>query len=260
MLAAWATGAVAETGAPATPAGAGSDTMAALAGELFKLLVVATVMESALTTLFNWRLYQEFFNGRAIKTLVMVAFGYAVVTAFGFDIFHTVLRLAGSAAPASGLSQLLSALILAGGSAAVYELFQRLGLRAPIPAPEPGPQPADDKAWVSVRIVPRRAVGSLKVHIDKVALPSDDQLARPALAGCVARPTFAERLQRVFFANPMRLPAYGGRTIDTTGVYRIAVSGRRAITVGSRQTEDFQEEVYVGRFAGRAIVDLVYEV
>lgn len=66
-----------------------------LLGELTGLFVVATVMESALALLFQWRLYREFFNGRAVKTVVMVAVGYAVATQFNYDIFDRIVRLAG---------------------------------------------------------------------------------------------------------------------------------------------------------------------
>lgn len=64
--------------------------LSVLLPSLVGVFVVATLMESALTTLFQWRLYLEFFNGRAVKTLIMIAVGYAVVSQFSYDIFDNV--------------------------------------------------------------------------------------------------------------------------------------------------------------------------
>ena len=139
--------ALAADGAPSSP------DMPVLTGQLMGLFVVATVMESALTTIFTWRLYREFFNGRAMKTLVMIGFGFAVVKGFDYDIFHDVVIVSRGKGDSNWLSIALSSLVLAGGSAAINKLFQTLGLRAPNEAPDAAPKPEHDKAWISVRVL-----------------------------------------------------------------------------------------------------------
>src|SRR6188768_4014024 len=51
------------------------------------LAVIALVIESALATIFQWRVYRMVFNNRSTKTLVMIAVALIVVMAFGYDIF-----------------------------------------------------------------------------------------------------------------------------------------------------------------------------
>lgn len=243
-----------------TGAGAGMEPgnqvdTAELAKQLAGLFVVATVLESALTTLFNWRVYREFFNGRAFKTLIMVAAGYAVVELFRYDVVSTIISNAGgmgSEAPA--LSKFLSALVLAGGSAAVNQLFRALGLRPPVEEDEPRKLPPEKKAWVSVRIIRDKAVGDVRIGWDVIANPSDAQKTIPATAGIVAQHRgFWGRLWRLFFADPTRFPSYGGRTVDTDGkIYRIVATARLQDSETPRE-----HEIYVGPFADRAIVDFV---
>jgi hypothetical protein len=228
-----------------------------LVTEIFGLFVVATVMESALATLFNWRLYREFFSGRAVKTLVMIGFGYAVVTAFNYDVFARIVGFAGgNGAAQPTLSQILSALVLAGGSATVYQLFRALGLRAPVEPEDVKLQPAENKAWVSVRISRSKAIGDVQIHVDEVRNPTPAEENAPALAGVVNKSGFLERLRSVFFADQMRWPRYGGRTVDANKVYRIVATGRRkSDNPDEASVVDFSEEIYAGRFAGRAVVD-----
>lgn len=245
----------------AEAAGAPTVVTAELMKQLVGLFVVATLMESALSSIFNWRLYKEFFNGRAMKTLVMIAFGYAVVTIFSYDIFYNIINAAAGVGESGPLSRALSALVLAGGSAAVYQLFRSLGLRPPVEPEEDKPQPSADKAWVSVRIIRKHALGDVVVHIDTVANPTDEIKNRPAIAGVIGeKKALRERLRRVFFADTARLPMYGGHKIDAGDkVYRIAVSGTRWDDDPAEPTA-FIEDIYVGRFAGRSIVDFVHTV
>lgn len=230
-----------------------------LMSELVGLLVVATVMESALSTLFNWRLYREFFNGRSVKTMVMIGFGYAVVETFDYDIFQRIVTFAGGRGETGFWSNILSALVLAGGSAAVFELLKALGLRAPIDPAAERPLPPQDKAWFSVRVVPKRVIGPVRIHVEKVAEPTKAEQDAPAIAGVLARRTFSERFKGVFLADPMRFPSYGGRTVEADQVKRILATGQRR-QEGNDGVEDFSEEIFVGRFAGRAIVDFVCEI
>lgn len=250
--------ALAQGTSTATTGGANHTDFIALTKPLLQLFVVATVMEQALSVLFNWRLYQEFFNGRAVKTLVMIAFGYAIVASFPqFDIIRTLA----SATASDALTTSLSALVLAGGSSAMYELFKRLGLRAPAEPLEAKPQPAEDKAWISVRIVPKTALGDVQIHFEKDAQPAAGETPAPPLAGSVGTRPILERLAKIFFAHPMRLPHYGGRTVEAGPVYRITATGRKKGAPGSSEPpQPFSESIYFGSFAGRSTIDFVREI
>ena len=232
-----------------------SDIFAAkLLTELAGLFVVATIMESALSTIFEWRLYKEFFNGRAVKTLVMIGFGFAVVSAFNYDVFQRVISLAGGSGGDGPLSRILSALVLAGGSAAVYQLFITLGLRPPSEPAALLPQPAESRAWFSVRIVTDQNPIDVAFNYVRIKTPTDEDLTAPAIAGVLRPPApFLKHLERIFFADRTRFPAYGGITVEAGDVvYRITVTYVRA-----PKTPPITELVYQGRFANRAIVDFV---
>ncbi len=218
--------------------------------QLLGLFVVATVLESALALLFQWRLYREFFNGRAVKTLVMLAAGYAVVRGFDYDVFARIAEHAsGHAGSSKAFSQFLSACVLAGGSAAIYELFKALGLRPPADPEKDKPKPDESKAWVSVKVVRKNAQGEIKLHLVPVAAPDAGKDAVPtALAATIGGPrSVLQRVLGTFIADPMRFPNYGGWTVDAGTLYEIYATDERAVPF----------IVYRGKFAGRAIVDFV---
>lgn len=246
---------------PASAQGVQAVDATELTKQLFGLFVVATVLESALTTLFNWRLYREFFNNRGVKTLVMIAAGYAVVSGFGYDVVAKIIGGAGGSPPVDRTwSQLLSALTLAGGSAAVFQLLKALGLRPPTEPEEAKPQPVENKAWVSVKVVPKQAVGRIRIHIEPVTDPAKVKDAKPALAGEIGPRSFGERLLNVFMADQRRLPSYGGRVVDIDKVYEITASAERRKADGSGDLEWFETPIYLGRFANRAVVDFTKSV
>jgi hypothetical protein len=246
---------------PAFAQGAVPDVLPTLGTKLVGLFVVATLMESALAAIFNWRLYREFFNGRAVKTLVMAVVGYAVVVTFNYDIFQQIVVLSGGVGAGDGVSRLLSALVLAGGSAAVYEVFKALGLRPPV-EPEAARKPPEDKAWVSVRIVRKRAVGEVTVHFDTLADPALAVSAAPALVGVIGdRRSLWQRLRSLFFADPARVPMYGGRTVEAGArVYRVSLSYMLPAEDADAPPVPVSQTIYTGRFGGRAIIDFVCTV
>ncbi|MBV6823565.1 hypothetical protein [Pseudomonas sp. PD9R] len=228
---------------------------------LIGVFVVATLMESALTTLFQWRLYLEFFNGRAVKTLIMIVVGYAVVRQFNYDLFARIIGMAGGEGNPGFLSKFLSACVLAGGSAAIYQLFKTLGLRPPVESLQEKPAPAAGKAWVSVRIIRKRAVGEIGIHIEEIAAQDVTTPLQPPIAGVIDEHTSIwRRFRGVFFADSMRLPAYGGRTLETAKVYRLIATGVAMQDNLNDPPLPFEYEIYLGRFAERAIVDFVFTV
>ena len=56
------------------------------------LFVLALLLESALSVIFNWRLFLEFFYGRGVRTLVMIAVSAIAVRTFQIDTVTTMLQ------------------------------------------------------------------------------------------------------------------------------------------------------------------------
>lgn len=227
--------------------------------DLGGLFIVATLMERGLTALFNWRLYREFFNGRAVKTLVMIAAGYLVVTKFNYDIFQILVSKVGGSGGSDIVSQALSALILAGGSAGVYELFKILGIQSPTEPLEAARLPPENKAWVSVKAIRDQAQGDIFIHFEDVTATVPAQ-GMPPLAGVIgSKRTVMDRLRGLFLADPLRLPTYGGKTVDSVNaVYKITAIAR---VLGSSPDEPPKEKIiYTGRFANRAIIDFTVTI
>lgn len=229
--------------------------------ELAGLLAVATVMETALTTLFNWRLYREFFNGRAVKTVVMVLFGGIIVSVFGYDVMARIIVFSGGKEAVSPVSGILSALVLAGGSAAVFELFTRLGLRSPVKPEAERPLPPQDRAWVSVRIQPISLVGPVEIFIEKVASPTEEEQATAPLSGVLGEKGIGARFRDVFMTDPLRFPPSGGYSVEAGPVYRITARAARMVQRDQTREQAIRTDtIFVGRFAGRAIIDLVHRI
>lgn len=233
------------------------DAVTRLAGELVGLFVVATVMETALTSIFNWRLYQEFFNGRAVKTLVMFGFGWAVVTTFDYDVFHRILASLGTKGAEGALSTTLSALVLSGGSTTIHQLFKALGLRPPVEPTAATAKPPADKAWISVRVIRDRAVGDVSILVDAVKDPTPENLAKTPLAGIVRQRGFGERLRSVFLTDALRWPPSGGHAVAIDKVYRVAVRATLRNEGEGPATILVERELHVGRLAGGAVLDFV---
>ena len=249
------------------------DYYATLFGLLVGALVVATVLESALTLLFNWRIYQTVFNGRAWKTIFMLIGAWIIVGALNYNIVGDILAVVnvdpapvdGAAAAGAGGQQvadgeatlqpeespsqfglkLLSVMFLAGGSAGVHNVLQRFGYRSPL-KDEEAPKLDETEAWVSVTVIRKVAKGPIEVHIDAIT-PDPNKTYDGPIAGVLDDAPVFVKAWRTMFAQPMRHPPYGGRKVRTTNVYSIRVTGEGI--------EEDDETVFEGRFASRAVVD-----
>lgn len=243
--------ALAQAPAPATPPG-DSALYAKSAQELFKLLVMSILIDQALAAIFNWKLYRELFDGRGLKTVVMFAVSYLAVSVFGVDVVHKIMNEYGTSPSSDIFSKTLTALILSGGSGGVNALMQRFGIR-PTFAAASTPAPKTGKAWVSVSIKRKKAVGGVKVMLGPVdPSPANKPVA---LAGFVAERPFSERLAGVFLKNQTRFPQSGGHEVDITKVYSLKVEGIDANGAAVNSSIDGQ---YM--FAEGSILDLVAEV
>ncbi len=232
-----------------------------LGSTLGALAIVVLVVESGLTTIFQWRVYRMVFNSRAMKTVVMFAVGLTIVLAFNYDVFADLMALTlPDTTPAnwSGpVSAVLSALIIAGGSSGVNTLLQRLGFRNPIGAKEKPPELDNTQAWISVRVNRVSAVGPVQIAVKESANASE----KLPLAGTVEESKIGQRLKAAFSADAMRFPNYGGRTMTVGKCYEIVAIGEREVSRAEGvKREPLVETVYKGSFAPRAIVDFVVDM
>lgn len=110
-----------------------------LAGVLGVILVLAIVLEIGLSTLFNWKYFQEHLLGKGLRTPIAVVVSAYFVYHYELD---TVADLLSSFTGDSHASfarttpgYIITAFIVAGGSGTVNQLFQKFGIRTPIQIP-----------------------------------------------------------------------------------------------------------------------------
>lgn len=219
---------------------------------LVVLFVVAVLIESALSTLFNWRLFLQVFNGRGMKTLIAIIVAWVVVDMLKLDIVQQLLMAYYKVVPPSEwLTKLLTALIIAGGSNGVYNILVTLGYRDAKRAEAAVPTPPRGKAWLSVRAkVPDAA--TIDVKVQKVG-PADPAQTS-AIAGAIAKGGFWRSLFYVFFRDRSRFPQSGGYVVAPDHLYRIEIEA--VDKEGKPIPHRFSKECV---FAEGAIVDLYWE-
>ena len=186
---------------------------------VFLLFMIAVVLESALAILFNWRPFVELFNARAVRPVVTFVVAYVFVETFALDLITTIVNAATSAEHGiSPTGKVLTALVLAGGSAGVNNVLIGLGYRQKRTPETATPKPPPDKAWISVRIVRDKAVGPVEVFLGAPVTGK-----RPPLIAIIqgtSRPAL-----RYFLSDPGRFPGYGGHAVDANSQIEIVVAG-----------------------------------
>ena len=100
---------------------------------LLMLAVLAVAFETALTPIFNWRIFARHCEGKGIKTPITVFLAIVLLWAYDIDIFKEIVVSVdkGSTAETSLMGRVLTGLLVAGGSDAVFRIFARLGMRDP---------------------------------------------------------------------------------------------------------------------------------
>mgnify|MGYP001614421878 CR=1 FL=1 len=96
---------------------------------LVVFLILSAVIESALTPLFNWRLFVRHFLNKGLRIPITVLFAILVVRGYDLDIFRDILVALGESAEPRIGGQVLTAFLLAGGSSGVNKLLQTWKIR-----------------------------------------------------------------------------------------------------------------------------------
>lgn len=176
---------------------------------LFLLFVLAVVLESALAILFNWRPFVETFNSRAVKPVVSMAFSLLLVYMFKIDLVTSLAKLISPNVPAlDNTGRILTAMVIAGGSAGVNNLMVALGFRQARTPETVAPAPPANKGWISVSIVRTAAImGPVTVAIG-VADPNTQQVPVIASIDRSTRPGY-----RYFLRDRGRFPGSGGYAV-----------------------------------------------
>lgn len=206
------------------------------------LFVVAVLLESAFSAIFDWSVFLAYFSRTGTKTLVMVVVSLIVVNVFEIDILASLVSAYKAEPIHSGaLSKFITALILSGGSAGVYNLMHALGYRNDSRTAQMAARPPKDKAWVSVRVKRVEAVGAVQVTVRALGLASTyaGGASPSPIAGTVS---FNRRpVVELFLRSSSRFPQSGGHELAPDTVYQIDVEGikpdgtviRKPVVLGS---------------------------
>ena len=98
---------------------------------LIVILVLSVVFEVALTPVFNWRVYLKHAEGKGYKTPLLIGTALLVFWSYDLDIIRDLLVALGHTASLTFGGQVLTALLIGGGSDGVYRIFTKLNIRNP---------------------------------------------------------------------------------------------------------------------------------
>ena len=200
---------------------------------LTELFVLAVVLESALAVIFNWRPFLQTFDRRGVKTVISFAFAAALVRLTGFDVIAQLLNAydpSPTPHPKGLVSGAITALVIAGGSGGVNNLFRALGLRDPARPDEVIPRPPEGKAWFSVRVERGGAKGPVKVLVK----PDGSD---PEVVGTITGGTRPPRLLSLFLRDATRFPTVAGWPVAAHAKVSVLVedpAGRQFVACESR--------------------------
>lgn len=102
---------------------------------LVVFLVLSIVFEMALTPIFTWRVFLSYCHKRGFKTPMTVALAFLVFWGYDLDIITDLLNVLKPTMRITGPSpggQFLTALLIAGGSSGIFQIFTKLGIRNPV--------------------------------------------------------------------------------------------------------------------------------
>ncbi|MDQ2084124.1 hypothetical protein RA307_28385 [Xanthobacteraceae bacterium Astr-EGSB] len=212
---------------------------------LFVLFIMAVLLESGLALLFRWRPFLEYFDSRSTNALVAFAFALFFVRTFNLDITTSLVNIySDSKYGIDWAGSVVTAMIIAGGSAGVNRIFQSFGFRPTSVQENPvKPEPPADRAWIAVSILRNKAVGDVTVKVKK------------AVVGTITGSSPRGPLQRLFLRDKGRFPQSGGYVVVPGTGFEVEVEARDAAgnVLPSRPWGPYD-------IAPRAIIDLEFKV
>lgn len=222
---------------------------------LTALLVLAVLLENGLAVIFNWRVFQAYFSGRGVRTIVMVVVACLLVWGLELDVVASLIGAyktppnaeMAATVPSQWITKLVTALILAGGSSGVHNIMKTLGFRSAREEALLDLQPITGKAWLAIRATQQNTIGEVLVRIRDLGQAPEGSPA--PVAGMI--PFHRQRLVELLFRSPRRFPQSGGYELVPNRLYEITVEGRSR---DGHRIVALEKAPFV--FADRAIVDL----
>jgi|GEM_PF-1459235 len=183
---------------------------------VFILFILAVLVESGLQLIFRWRPYLRIFDTASANALIAFAFSLILVSLFHLDVVTNLFNIYTQPAVPNDNSipgYILTALIIAGGSAGVNRLLRTFGFR-PVELPEEmaGPK-QEDQAWISVTLTRAKAVGPVNVLFGEPG--------KLAVIGTIPGGGSMNWLMSLFFRNKARFPQSGGYAVPVGGPYEV---------------------------------------
>lgn len=192
---------------------------------LFVLFVLALLLESGLAVLFRWRPFLVYFDGRGIKTVISVLFALLFVSTFEMDIVTDLVNVyaqRGTPFPRGAEGYLITALIVAGGSAAVNNILVALGFRSVVTPAQLAPKPPRTEGWISVTLLRKQALGPVDVLIGAPPVPPATQ---PPIAGTITGGSRLTKFVRLFIRDASRFPMSGGFAVPAGSLCQVQLRG-----------------------------------
>ena len=196
------------------------------------LFLIAVLLESALALVFTWRPFIETFNARATRPLVAFLAAWIFVGAFHYDAVTGLMQaMTNVTIPPGPLGPLLTAAILAGGSAGVNNRLVTLGFRqVRTPATQTAKFPRHI-AWIALHVSRAGgAKGDVKAWIGEADANDPAPYAKLPLAGVISPVGDARSvgLRRFFLRDANRFPAFGGYEVPIDKRCRIVLTATAA--------------------------------
>lgn len=218
----------------------------ASASTLLKLFVLATLLESAMAIVFNWRPFLILFDGRGMKTPCMLFMALLVVCWFNVNVVQTLAAQYKFPAIASEdlwFANLLTAMVIAGGSAGVNKLLVTLGYRSVLTVENLKPRPAPTQAWISVTWL--KDAANPEVSAVKVEIMAAGGFNVVGQLNC---PSNSNPLRYLFFRDFGRFPHSGG--------WDVAVGVPLSVRLVDVGNPGKCSEVWSGTLQAGAMVDI----
>jgi hypothetical protein len=204
----------------------GNFKLVVMAEGLFAALILAIVLEQALALLFNWRPFILVFDGRGVKSLVSLGLALVVVCAVNrldlLQIFQNAMSgpVERPVEKGSWTGILITALVVAGGSAGINNILVSLGFRSATRAEEVRPKPPREYAWLSVRLLRKAESGTAPV---RVMLSKDGEPYQ--LIGMIDGIRSPQGFLRWLLRDRTRFPTAAGHAVEGDHRYSVMLEG-----------------------------------